>query len=52
MICLSWASRWPRAAIFGRAGIALARSTLGARMGVFGLRLPPLVDALTAHLLT
>ena len=33
-------------AIFGRAGVALARSTLGAWVGVCGLRLQPVVDAL------
>ncbi len=38
-------------AIFGRAGVALPRSTLGAWIGVCGLRLQPLVDALKAHVL-
>jgi transposase len=39
-------------AIFGRAGHALPRSTLGAWIGVCGLRLQPLVDALKAHVLS
>jgi len=39
-------------AIFGRAGVALPRSTLGAWIGVCGLRLQPLVDALKAHVLS
>ncbi len=39
-------------AIFGRAGLALPRSTLGAWIGVCGLRLQPLVDALKAHVLS
>ncbi len=38
-------------AIFRRAGLALPRSTLGAWVGVCGLRLQPLVDALKAQLL-
>jgi transposase len=38
-------------AIFGRAGVALPRSTLGAWIGVCGLRLQPLVDALKSHVL-
>ena len=39
-------------AIFGRAGLALPRSTLGAWIGVCGLRLQPLVDTLKAHVLS
>jgi len=39
-------------AIFGRAGLALPRSTLGAWVGVCGLRLQPLVDALKAQVLS
>ena len=39
-------------AIFARAGVALPRSTLGAWIGVCGLRLQPLVDALKAHVLS
>ena len=38
-------------AIFGRAGFAIPRSTLGAWIGVCGVRLQPLVDALKAHVL-
>jgi transposase len=38
-------------AIFGRAGVPLPRSTLGAWIGVCGLRLQPLVDALKACVL-
>lgn len=38
--------------IFARAGLALARSTLGEWVGVCGLRLQPLVDALKAEMLT
>lgn len=38
-------------AIFGRAGVALPRSTLGAWIGVCGLQLQPLVDALKADVL-
>ena len=38
-------------AIFGRAGVALPRSTLGSWVGVCGLRLQPLVDALKACVL-
>lgn len=37
--------------IFGRAGVALPRSTLGAWIGICGLRLQPLVDALKTHIL-
>lgn len=37
--------------IFGRAGLALPRSTLGAWVGVCGMRLQPLVDALRAEML-
>ena len=38
-------------AIFGRAGLAIPRSTLGAWVGQCGARLQPLVDALKAQLL-
>jgi transposase len=38
-------------AIFGRAGLAIPRSTLGAWIGQCGARLQPLVDALKAQLL-
>jgi len=38
-------------AIFGRAGLALPRSTLASWVGVCGPRLQPLVDALKAHVL-
>lgn len=38
--------------IFARAGLALPRSTLGEWVGVCGLRLQPLVDALKAEMLT
>ena len=38
-------------AIFGRAGLAIPRSTLAAWVGVCGVRLRPLVDALKAHVL-
>lgn len=38
--------------IFGRAGLALPRSTLGQWVGVCGVRLQPLVDALREELLT
>lgn len=38
-------------AIFGRAGLAIPRSTLGAWVGVCGVRLQPLVDALKRHVL-
>lgn len=37
--------------IFGRAGLAIPRSTLGAWVGVCGAQLQPLVDALRAELL-
>src|SRR5205823_4742215 len=37
--------------IFGRAGVALPRSTLASWVGVCGVRLQPLVDALKAHVL-
>jgi transposase len=39
-------------AIFGRAGLALPRSTLAQWVGACGLRLQPLVDAMKALLLT
>jgi transposase len=39
-------------AIFGRAGFAIARSTLGAWVGSCGVQLQPLVDALKAEILT
>jgi hypothetical protein len=39
-------------AIFGRAGYAIARSTLGAWVGVCGVQLQPLVDALKQAMLT
>ena len=39
-------------AIFGRAGVAIPRSTLGAWVGQCGARLQPLVEALKAHLLS
>jgi transposase len=39
-------------AIFGRAGLALPRSTLAQWVGACGLRLTPLVDAMKALLLT
>jgi transposase len=38
-------------AIFGRAGLAIPRSTLGAWVGSFGVQLQPLVDALKADIL-
>ncbi len=38
-------------AIFGRAGLAIPRSTMGAWVGVCGVRLQPLVDALKRHVL-
>jgi transposase len=38
-------------AIFGRAGLAIARSTLGAWVGSCGVQLQPLVDALKAEIL-
>ena len=38
-------------AIFGRAGLAIPRSTLAAWVGVCGVRLQPLVDALKGHVL-
>ncbi len=38
-------------AIFGRAGLAIPRSTLAAWLGVCGVRLQPLVDALKEHVL-
>jgi transposase len=38
-------------AIFGRAGLAIPRSTLAAWVGVCGVRLQPLVDAMKAELL-
>lgn len=38
-------------AIFGRAGLAIPRSTLGAWVGQCGVRLQPLVDAMKAQLL-
>lgn len=38
--------------IFARAGCALARSTLGAWVGVCGVRLQPLVDALRQEILS
>ena len=38
-------------AIFGRAGLAIPRSTLAAWVGVCGVRLQPLVDALKRHVL-
>ncbi|ABM35744.1 transposase IS66 [Polaromonas naphthalenivorans CJ2] len=38
--------------IFGRAGLAIARSTLGAWVGMCGVQLQPLVDALKAELLS
>ena len=37
--------------MFGRAGLAIARSTLGAWVGACGVRLQPLVDALRAVML-
>ena len=37
--------------IFGRAGMMIPRSTLGAWIGQCGVRLQPLVDALKAHVL-
>jgi transposase len=39
-------------AIFERAGLAIPRSTLAAWVGVCGVRLQPLVDAMKAELLT
>ena len=39
-------------AIFGRAGLAIARSTLGAWVGSCGVQLQPLVDALKADILS
>ncbi|MDP9095813.1 MAG: IS66 family transposase [Pseudomonadota bacterium] len=38
-------------AIFGRAGLAIPRSTLGAWVGQCGVRLQPLVNALKGHVL-
>jgi transposase len=38
-------------AIFGRAGLAIPRSTLASWVGVCGAQLQPLVDALKAHIL-
>ena len=38
-------------AIFGRAGLSIPRSTLAAWIGVCGVRLQPLVDALKAQIL-
>jgi transposase len=37
--------------IFGRAGLAIPRSTLGAWVGACGVRLQPLVDALRGAIL-
>jgi transposase len=37
--------------IFGRAGLAIARSTLGAWVGMCGVQLQPLVDALKGEIL-
>lgn len=37
--------------IFERAGVAIARSTLGQWVGMCGVQLKPLVDALKAHIL-
>ena len=37
--------------IFERAGVAIARSTLGQWVGMCGVQLQPLVDALKAHIL-
>ena len=39
-------------AIFGRAGVAIPRSTLGAWVGSCGVQLQPLVDALKADILS
>jgi transposase len=39
-------------AIFGRAGLAIPRSTLGAWVGSCGVQLQPLVDALKAEILS
>lgn len=39
-------------AIFGRAGLAIPRSTLGSWVGSCGVQLQPLVDALKADILT
>ena len=39
-------------AIFGRAGLAIARSTLGSWVGSCGVQLQPLVDALKADILS
>jgi transposase len=39
-------------AIFGRAGLAIPRSTLAAWVGVCGVRLQPLADALKRHVLS
>jgi transposase len=39
-------------AIFGRAGLAISRSTLGAWVGSCGVQLQPLVDALKAEILS
>ena len=39
-------------AIFGRAGLAIPRSTLAQWVGICGVRLQPLVDALKAEMLT
>lgn len=38
-------------AIFGRAGLAIPRSTLAQWLGTCGVRLQPLVDALKAEIL-
>lgn len=38
-------------AVFGRAGLVIPRSTLGASVGASGVRLQPLVDALKEAIL-
>jgi transposase len=49
---LDHAPLYRQEAIFGRAGLALPRSTLAQWVGACGLRLQPLVDAMKALLLT
>ena len=52
-----WNSRWrqcdwSKVDIFGRAGLAIPRSTLGSWVGSCGVQLQPLVDALKAEILS
>jgi transposase len=48
---LGHAPLYRQEAIFGRAGLALPRSTLAQWVGACGLQLQPLVDAMKARLL-